>query len=96
MDLLVAILGWVGAALLVAAYGLVSVGRLAGIGGPFQVLNVVGGVALTINTGWHGAWPSAALNVVWVVVGLGALTRGRFAGKEQRWPSGDQISERPS
>jgi hypothetical protein len=70
--------GWVGAVLLVAAYSLVSSGRIAGSGPLFQALNIVGGVALTLNTGYHGAWPSAALNVVWVCVGAGALIRHRM------------------
>ena len=75
MSALIDVAGWVGAALLVAAYALVSTGRLQGSGLRFQLLNIVGGVALTVNTAYHGAWPSAALNVVWVVVGLGALVR---------------------
>jgi len=75
VSALIAVVGWVGAALLVAAYALVSTGRLSGSGLRFQLLNIVGGVALTVNTAYHGAWPSAALNVVWVVVGLGALIR---------------------
>ena len=75
MSALIDVAGWVGAALLVAAYAMVSTGRLQGSGLRFQLLNIVGGVALTLNTAYHGAWPSAALNVVWVVVGLGALVR---------------------
>jgi len=75
VSALIDVAGWVGAALLVAAYAMVSTGRLQGSGLRFQLLNIVGGVALTVNTAYHGAWPSAALNVVWVVVGLGALVR---------------------
>jgi len=75
VSALIDVAGWVGAALLVAAYAMVSTGRLQGSGLRFQLLNIVGGVALTLNTAYHGAWPSAALNVVWVVVGLGALVR---------------------
>jgi len=77
MDLLIAIIGWVGAGLLVTAYGAVSAGRLPGGGLAFQLLNIVGGVALTVNTGYHAAWPSAALNVVWVAVGAVTLLRRR-------------------
>jgi hypothetical protein len=73
------LVGWVGASLLVLAYGLVSAGRLAASELRFQLLNVVGGVALAVNAGYHSAWPSAALNVVWVAVGVGALLRVRLA-----------------
>lgn len=72
-------LGWAGAALLVVAYALVSLDRITGSGSAFQALNVAGGAALMINSGWNGAWPSAVLNVVWVAVGLAALVR-------QKWP----------
>ncbi len=88
MSALIAVVGWVGAALLVAAYALVSTGRLSGSGLRFQLLNIVGGVALTVNTAYHGAWPSAALNVVWVAVGLGALVRQyRMAVSHPRQPA---------
>ena len=55
METAVAVLGWAGAALLVAAYGLVSLGRLAAGGSRFQALNVAGGVALAVNAGYHSA-----------------------------------------
>jgi hypothetical protein len=73
------LVGWAGAILLVLAYGLVSAGRLAAAALPFQLLNVAGGVALAANSGYHSAWPSAALNVVWVAVAVGALARARLA-----------------
>jgi len=87
MDLLVAIVGWVGAGLLVTAYGAVSAGRLAGGGPAFQLLNIVGAVALTVNTGYHRAWPSAALNIVWVAVGAVTLVRRRAMPR----PAGQEV-----
>jgi hypothetical protein len=29
-------------------------------------MNLVGGALLMVNSGYYGAWPSAALNLVWV------------------------------
>jgi hypothetical protein len=29
-----------------------------------------------VNSGWNGAYPSAALNLVWVAIGLYGLFRG--------------------
>ena len=69
------VVGWLGAAGLLLAYALVSTGRLDPTGWPFQVLNLVSGAALAVNSGVNGAWPSAALNVVWVGIGLYALAR---------------------
>jgi len=30
-----------------------------------------------VNSGWNGARPSAAMNVIWIGIGLYALRRGR-------------------
>lgn len=61
--------GYAGAAALLLAYGLVSTGRLDGRSTRFQLLNLVGAVGLLVNGIWHGAWPSVALNAVWVAIG---------------------------
>lgn len=72
---IIAILGWAGAGVLLLAYALVSAKRLAGDGWQFQLLNLAGGLALAVNSAHSGAWPSAALNVVWVAIGTVALAR---------------------
>lgn len=77
MSTLVDVLGWAGAASLLLAYGLTSVGRLPPEGARFQMLNLFGAFALTVNSAYHGAWPSAALNIVWIGIGVAALLRGR-------------------
>ena len=69
--------GWAGAAALLLAYGLVSTGRLTGRSVGFQLLNLFGAVGLLANGVWHGAWPSAALNAVWLVIGVAAMLRMR-------------------
>ena len=77
MELAVDLVGWLGAASLLLAYGLVSSGRIAAVGGAFQILNLLGAAGLTVNSGYHQAWPSAALNAVWITVGLVALAGNR-------------------
>jgi hypothetical protein len=72
------VVGWVGMALLISAYALVTAGRLHGPGLTFQLMNLFGGGFLMINSAYYGAWPSAALNLVWVVIGLVGLSRARF------------------
>lgn len=75
--MLVDFLGWIGAGLVLAAYGLVSTKRLAGDGVVFQSLNIVGAVALAWNSAVSHAWPSVAVNVAWV--GIGAVAMYRIA-----------------
>lgn len=80
-ELLIEAAGWIGAALILGSYILVSLGRLEGRSRAFQWMNVVGAAGFVVNSGWHGAIPSTALNVVWLGVGLATLwTLRRRAG----------------
>lgn len=74
MGLLTEVAGWGGAGCLLLAYALLSAGRIAA-GVTFQLLNVAGSAGLLLNGAAHGAWPSAALNLVWVAIGVVALRR---------------------
>jgi len=69
------ILGWLGALILIAAYGVVSYGKASGRSRVYQALNVVGSALLFLNTAWHRAWPSSAVNILWAAIGIGALIR---------------------
>lgn len=73
--LVIDIIGWIGAACLLLAYALVSRGRVAGGGRPYQLLNIVGSIGLAVNTIAYKAWPSTALNAFWLAIGLVALAR---------------------
>ncbi len=83
---LIELAGWLGTAALLLAYGLVSTRRLAGDSVPYQALNLVGGALVLINSFYHGAMPSVAVNVFWVAIGVFALSRvflgRRAAGRE--------------
>jgi hypothetical protein len=68
-------LGWLGAACVLVPYALVSTGKLAGTSATFGGLNVLGGVLLLINTWYHQAYPSAAVNIIWTAIAIFALTR---------------------
>ena len=65
--------GWLGAALLLAAYTLVSSGRLGAGGRPYQSPNIAGAALLALNSAYPGALPSVALNGVWIAIGLAGL-----------------------
>jgi hypothetical protein len=76
-PVLIDIVGWIGAALLLLAYALVSYRRLAGDSVRFQLLNLSGGVLLAANSAYHGALPSVAVNAVWIAIGMAALLHAR-------------------
>ncbi len=73
---LIEVLGWLGAATVIAAYGLVSYGSVNGRSKAYQGLNALGGLLLAVNTIWHHAWPATAVNVIWTGIALGTLLAG--------------------
>ena len=74
---LIEVTGWSGAALILAAYLLLSSGRLTGQSRLYQWMNVIGAVCFIVNSGYNGAIPSATLNVAWAAIGLHTLWRVR-------------------
>jgi len=72
---LVEIAGWTGAVLILLAYALLTMGRLSARSFAYQGLNVVGAIGFIINSYANGAMPSAALNVIWALIGLVAISR---------------------
>ena len=74
-EIFVEIVGWAGAALILLAYLLLSAGKLTGHSIVYQAMNVVGAAGFIVNGWWHGAIPSAVLNVIWMLIGAVALWR---------------------
>ena len=77
MKLAIEVIGWICAAIILVAYGLLSAGKLSGKSVIYQVMNAVGAAGFVLNSGYNGAMPSAALNVIWVGIALAALLRVR-------------------
>ncbi len=75
VEIAVEVAGWAGAALILLAYLLLSAGRVTGQSLLYQGMNVVGAIGFVINGWWHGAMPSAALNVLWLMIGAFASVR---------------------
>lgn len=75
IEIAVEVVGWAGAVLILLAYLLLSAGKLTGQSIVYQGMNVVGAAGFTVNGWWHGALPSAALNVIWMLIGAIALWR---------------------
>jgi hypothetical protein len=59
--------------LVLGAYILVTIGRLTGQSPLFQWMNLVGAAGFLVNGWWHGALPSATLNLIWMLFAAGAL-----------------------
>ncbi len=75
VEIAVEIVGWAGAMLILLAYLLLSAGKFTGQSLAYQAMNVVGAAGFIVNGWWHGALPSATLNVLWLMIGLFASIR---------------------
>ena len=82
-DVLINILGWIGAIALLIAYALISARRLEGDSTSYQLLNLVGSILLMLNTLYYRAYPSSFLNLFWMGVALYALRK--VIGKYFLW-----------
>ena len=82
-EILIEIAGWSGAALILLAYILVTMERLSGRSPLFQWMNLVGAAGFVINSGYHGAIPSAVLNIFWLMIGAVALWRIRLSSRSR-------------
>ncbi|MBV9619807.1 MAG: hypothetical protein JO341_02185 [Gammaproteobacteria bacterium] len=73
MKIAVEVIGWAGAALILGAYALLSAGRLKAETVTYHLMNILGAAGFVVNSGFNGAFPSAAMNVIWIGIGLYAL-----------------------
>jgi hypothetical protein len=80
MRILIEIVGWIGAALILTAYALLTSGKLEPRSKAYQLINIFGAIGFIINSGWNGAIPSATLNLVWLGIGIFGLLRMRGKG----------------
>ena len=76
MKIMIEIVGWTAAVMMLSAYVLLTTGRLRSLSPAYQWLNVLSGAGFIVNSGWNGAFPSAALNLIWMGIGLYGLFKG--------------------
>ena len=79
MNIVIETVGWGGAILILAAYALLCMGKLEVRSKLYHVMNIVGAAGFVANSGWNGALPSAALNMVWMGIGFYGLVKQRKA-----------------
>ena len=80
MKLAVEVIGWAGALLILVAYALLSAGKLKARSVSYHLMNILGAAGFVVNSGWNGALPSAAMNVIWIGIGIYALWQRRRVG----------------
>lgn len=77
MKIAIEVIGWTGAALILGAYALLSAGKLRAESLTYHLMNILGAAGFVVNSGWNGALPSAAMNFIWIGIGIYALRQHR-------------------
>jgi len=77
MAIGIEIIGWWGMVLIFLAYTLVSTKKVEGKSVLYQVINLIGAIALIVNCFHHRTFPVMILNVLWAIVAIQALISGR-------------------
>lgn len=75
MTWLIATIGWVGALSVLSAHLLLIRGSTSADSHLYLSLNFVGSAFLAVSTSAVHAWPSAAVNLIWLVIGFAPLVR---------------------
>jgi hypothetical protein len=80
------LIGWIGAAGLLSAYLLLSIGKLTAAMRRYHLLNLVGGIGLGINTFANHSYPATLVNMLWTSVAIYSLVMifRKSAGNIQR------------
>lgn len=73
--MLIEILGWFGAGMILWGYYLVSTKRDKPTGRRYQMVNLIGGLALIVNAYFRNAFAFIFLNFVWVAIAVKILLR---------------------
>jgi hypothetical protein len=67
------ITGWIGSGCVLAAYGMLSLHRITARSKLYQALNILGSLCLIVNTVFYSAYPSAFVNIIWLLIAIFAL-----------------------
>ncbi|MGA2910519.1 MAG: hypothetical protein ABSE04_01820 [Candidatus Microgenomates bacterium] len=75
--MLIEVVGWIGTALILAAYLLVSIKKIGPTSKTYQSLNLFGAIGVGVNSLVHRALPSVGINFAWMLIAIYALVRSR-------------------
>ena len=74
-NIIIEVLGWIGSVLIVGAYFMNIRGNWNASKPMYIWCNLIGGIFFVINTIYHTAYPSAIVNVIWVIIAVAALLK---------------------
>ena len=88
-------IGWLGTFGTIGAYVLLAQSRLDANGLTYALLNAFGGLLASAASALYGAWPSAASNFVWSVVGFHGIVKVVSSRRAARASLDTEVVARP-
>ncbi len=73
--MIIEIIGWIGSALVLLAYFLVSSKKISPVSNNYQLMNLFGALGIIINSTVHHALPTVGLNVIWLLIAIYGLVK---------------------
>jgi hypothetical protein len=64
------IFGWIGMALLILAYALLSNKKLNPHTKTYHFLNLLGALGIVVSTLKTKSWPALTLNIIWIIIAI--------------------------
>ncbi|MCU0333649.1 MAG: hypothetical protein MUF62_01215 [Chitinophagaceae bacterium] len=73
LETIINVIGWIASVLIVGAYFLNIRGKLSAQSKWYILANLIGGLFFIVNTIYLKAYPSALVNVIWVIIAIASL-----------------------
>ncbi len=75
-DMIVEIIGWIGMALVLMAYLMITMKKFERDSKLYHSMNMIGGFMIGLNSIVNLAYPASALNILWGFIAIYGLIEG--------------------
>ncbi len=82
--LIITISGWIGMALILVSYLLITTKQLSPTSTPYQIINIIGATGIVLDSIMSGAWPSAVFFIIWGSMAIVYFVLGIVNTKRER------------
>jgi len=93
LVLLIDVLGYIGMALLLLSFALLTLKKLRADDWRYPLMNLVGAAFVAVNVGYYGSVPAAILNTAWFVIGVVGFVNARRRSSADRAGVEGSVSE---
>ncbi len=82
--LIITVSGWIGMALILISYLLITTKQLSPTSILYQIINIVGATGVVLDSIMSGAWPSAVFFIIWGCMAIIYFVIGIINAKKEK------------